>query len=327
METITVGGRRYTDPDIISLIRATGQLVDPRSAVVNQARQLNREYRSFGNDTQPFERLKILASLRGLEIAEKDRRLSSRETRDAVLLPSSGGKRGQIIYNPVRPPGRVAFSIAHEIAHTFFPNSISGARFRTLCNPDSREGNELERLCDLAASELLMPLEEFRMVKGRDMGLHLAERVSAIFGSSYESSVFRMATSYHGLAAAGLLRYRFRKGEEQPARPVSSRQRVLFDLPSPKPSERSSPKYRRQSFYTSEACGTEHVVPWNKSFDLLSCTYIAGRCTAIQQALEALPNQASVAGTFEAVRSPYQRADAHSVFGDVLFLWWQEHQG
>src|SRR5437763_9729511 len=98
METITVGGRRYTDPDIISLIRATGQLVDPRSAVVNQARQLNREYRSFGNETQPFERLKILASLRGLEIAEMDRQLSSRETRDAVLLPTSGGKRGRIIY-------------------------------------------------------------------------------------------------------------------------------------------------------------------------------------------------------------------------------------
>jgi Zn-dependent peptidase ImmA (M78 family) len=33
-----------------------------------------------------------------------------------------------------------------------------------MCNPEPRDGNELERLCDLAASELLMPLEEFRSV-------------------------------------------------------------------------------------------------------------------------------------------------------------------
>ena len=326
METITVGGRRYTDPDIISLIRATGQLVDPRSAVVHQARQLNKDYRSFGNEASPLERLKILASLRGLEIVEMGRELSSREKRDAVLLPISGGKRGQIVYNPVRPPGRVAFSVAHEIAHTFFPNSISGARFRTMCTADSREGNELERLCDLAASELLMPLEEFRSVAGKGMGLHLVEQLSAIFGSSFESTVFRMATSYLGLAAAGLFRYRVTKAEQR-AHLAPSRQRELFELPSPESTGSLCPKYRRQSFYTSEACGNEHVVPWNKSLDLLSCAYIAGRCTAIQRALEALPSQARLVGSFEAVRAPYQRADAHSVFGDVLFLWWQEHQG
>jgi hypothetical protein len=174
METITVGGRRYTDPDIISLIRATGQLVDPRSAVIHQARQLNTEYGSFGNEAGPFERLKILASLRGLEIDRMNRHLASREVRDAVLIPTSDGKRvrGQILYNPTRPPGRVAFSIAHEIAHTFFPNSVSGARFRTMCTPDSREANELERLCDFAASELLMPLEEFLKVTNKSMGLN-----------------------------------------------------------------------------------------------------------------------------------------------------------
>jgi len=149
-----------------------------------------------------------------------DREVASREKRDAVLLPLLGGKRGQIVYNPVRPPGRVGFSIAHEIAHTFFPNSISGARFRTMCNPDSREGNELERLCDLAASELLMPLEEFRSATGQGMGLHMTEQLSDIFGSSFESTVFRMATSYQGLAAAGLLRYRLKTGEQR-ARLVS----------------------------------------------------------------------------------------------------------
>jgi hypothetical protein len=252
-----------------------------------------------------------------------DGQLSSREKRDAVLVPTAGGKRGQIVFNPARPPGRIAFSIAHEIAHTFFPNSISGTRFRTMCNPDSREGNELERLCDLAASELLMPLEEFRGVTGKEIGFHLAEQLSSTFGSSFESTVFRMATSYRGLAAAGLLRYRF-KTAEQRARLVSSSQGMLFELPSPKAAESVFPKYRRQSFYTSETCGNDHVVPWNKSFDLTSCAYIAGRCTAVQRALEELPNEASTVGAFEAVRAPYQREGADPVYGDVLFLWWVE---
>lgn len=105
METITVGGRRYTDPDIISLIRATGQLIDPRSAVVHQAKELNREYKSFASQSQPFERLTILASLRGLEIHEMDPQLAAREKRDAVLIPTSSpkGLRGQILYNSARP--------------------------------------------------------------------------------------------------------------------------------------------------------------------------------------------------------------------------------
>jgi hypothetical protein len=322
METITVGGRRYTDPDIISLIRATGQLVDPRSAVIHQARQLNTEYRSFGNQSEPFERLKILASLRGLDVTEMDAQRSSREKRDAVLIPGSRPKRGLILYNPSRQRGRISFSVAHEIAHTFFPNSVSGARFRTMCDPDSREGNELERLCDLAASEILMPLEDFVKARGKAIGFHLVEGLSTIFGSSYESTVFRLATSYSGQAAAGLLRYRFNKVDQQ-ALLIADRQKQLFQPSSSQRSNSPSRKYRRQSFYSSEQCEPEHLIPWNKSFDPSSAVYIAGRCTGVQRSIEALPSRINLCGNFEAVRAPYQRERADPVFGDVLFLWWK----
>ena len=321
MESIKVGGRKYTDPDVISLIRETGQLVDPRSAVVNQARRLNSDYRALGGDGQdPMQRLKILASLRGLEIAEMDRQRSHRERRDAVLVPTGNGKRGQVLFNPTRPPGRVAFSIAHEIGHTFFPNSVSGARFRTMCDPDSREANELERLCDLAGSELLMPLEEFRAVIGRDHGLHAVERAAAVFGSSYESTVFRLATAHPGLAAAGLVRYRHRKSEER-ALAAALDQHEMFDNGS-RADEVGSPKYRRQSFYTSENCGVEHTIHWNKSFDSSSCVYEAGVSSNVCRGREALPNETDIIGNLEAIRAPYQRESAHPEFADVLFLWW-----
>jgi hypothetical protein len=153
------------------------------------------------------------------------------------------------------------------------------------------------------------------------MGLHLIDQVSTTFGSSHEATVFRMATSCHDLAAAGLLRYRLTKAEQR-AQFASAGQHRLFLVPSQKPSEFPSPKYRRQSFYTSESCGCEHHVPWNKSLENSSCVYIAGRSTAIQRAREALPNQSDVVGNVEAVRAPYQREDADPVFGDVLFLWW-----
>lgn len=321
MQSIRVGGRRYTDPDIVSLVRAAGQLVDPRSVVVNLARSLNSDYRTLGGDGRdPLKRLAILASLRGADLAEMDGGLSRREKRDAVLFNLTPKKR-RILFNPARPLGRVAFSIAHEIAHTFFPNSMGGARFRTMCDPESREANELERLCDLAASELLMPLEEFRALVGGDIGLGVAEAAIAAFGSSYESTVFRLATAHQGVATAGLLRYRHRRSEER-ALYVARQQHELFGAINPGSDAPNPPRYRRQSFHASESCGAEHFVPWNKSFGPSSCVYEAGRGPGIYGALEALPSRASVVGHLEAVRAPYQRKSADPGFGDVLFLWW-----
>jgi Zn-dependent peptidase ImmA (M78 family) len=320
METITVGGRRYSDPDIISLIRATGQLVDPRSAILTQARRLNAQYRDLGGDGKNrFERLKIIASLRGVSVEPMDLRRSARETRDAVLVPTLNG-RAQVLYNPSRPAGRTAFSIAHEITHTFFPNSITGARFRTLCDPGSREANELERLCDLGASELLMPAEEFRAVVGTHFGLEYVELAMAEFGSSYESTVFRMATAHPGLAASGLARYRFSKEEERKMF-SAGKQRRLFDREVSATEAATVKKYRRQSFFTSEPCGDQHVVRWNKSFDPSSCLYIAGTNGGMHCADEALPNKVEMIGKLQAVRAPFQREEADPEHGDVLFFW------
>jgi hypothetical protein len=137
METIRVAGRKYSDPDIISLIRATGRLVDPRSAVINQARQLTESLRRF--DAIPkiaLERMTILASLRGMTVQPMEVERQRSEKRDAILVTTNGRL---IIYNPKRPAARVAFSIGHEITHTFFPNSMTGARFRNICESPSHD--------------------------------------------------------------------------------------------------------------------------------------------------------------------------------------------
>ena len=253
-----MGGRKYSDPDVISLIRATGELVDPRSAVVNQARKLNCEYRSYdGDQASPMKRLEIIASLCGLTISSMNIERRRAEPRDAVLILSRKirGNRGQILYNPQRPQGRVAFSIAHEISHTFFPNTMTGARFRDICGSDSREANELERLCDLAASELLMPLEEFRGELRGQFTLANVEALTEKFGSSFEATVFRLATAHPGIAVAGLLRYRLRRGEERAL--ATSAEQLLFQNMKHASREVPEPKYRRQSFFSSTAASAQ----------------------------------------------------------------------
>jgi Zn-dependent peptidase ImmA (M78 family) len=321
METIRVGGRRYSDPDVLSLIKATGSLVDPRSSVLTQARKRLQTLRKFhGVPKDPIERLTILASLCGIgEVVPMNIEQRRGEKRDAVLVPNVSGGRS-IIYNPAVPRSRLAFSIAHEIIHTFFPNSINGARFRNICASESREANELERLCDLGASELLMPLNDFQKAAGTTgYSLSAISDLMEIFGSSFEATVFRLASAHPGIAVAGLLRYRLRVGEQRQRR--ASAQTLLFSSAPSDDGEEVQPKYRRQSVHLSEACTESHMIRWNKSFAVESVVYSAATNSDVQIGLESLPNQVTRKGRLESVRAPFQRDEADPVFGDVLFFW------
>ena len=74
---------------------------------------------------------------------------------DARVFWADG--RYEIEYNPHRPRGRVNFSIAHEIAHTFFPDCHEKIRNRTRTMWDHSNW-QIELLCNIGAAELLMPV-------------------------------------------------------------------------------------------------------------------------------------------------------------------------
>ena len=326
MERVTAGGHRYSDPDVLALIREGGALADPRSLVLTQARRLNQQYRTFDSPgVTPFERLVYIASLIGLEVKAMDNSRRRDQNRDAVILLSgaSKGRRGQIFYNPDRPRGRVAFSVAHEISHTFFPPTSGGARFREICGSDSREANELERLCDLGASEVLMPVEEFRSAAGGDWSMRAVSRLSEKFGASFEATTFRLASAHPGIAAAGLLKYRRRKEEQRTAERVEAgkAQGSLFSRATLSAAIIPEPKYRRQSFHTSEDFPERLTVRWNKSFDEDSIVYRAANSATALQHKESLPNGSATLGRLEVVAAPYQREDADPNHPDLLFFW------
>ena len=164
-----------------------------------------------------------------------------------------------------------------------------------------------------------MPLEEFRgELRGR-FALASVEELSEKFGSSFEATVFRLATAHPGVAVAGLLRYRLRKGEERDL--ANSSEQLLFQDMKQARDEVPEPKYRRQSFFSSIACSDQHTIRWNKSFDLESCVYLAAKSGHIVKGLEVLPNQSGQDGTLEVIRAPFQREDAHPEFPDLLFFW------
>ena len=211
------------------------------------------------------------------------------------------------------------FSIGHEITHTFFPNGVTGARFRNICESSSKEANELERLCDLGASELLMPFDQFRAAATGNYSLSNAESLAARFGSSFEATVYRLATAHPALAVAGLLQYRQRKEEERQAQKLE-RQSFLFPGVI-KSGISDPPKYRRQSCYLSEQCSDDFTVRWNKSFDPSSVIYRGATSAGVQASIEVLPNEAGLSGRLEAICAPFQRENAHPEHPDVLFLW------
>jgi O-acetyl-ADP-ribose deacetylase (regulator of RNase III) len=124
--------------------------------IVERARGLAIEALDQGWSGPPFDPIQLADRL-GLAIAP------NADIRDARTVPA--GRQGvRIEFNPNRPRGRMRYSIAHEIAHTLFPDCAD--RVRNRARHADMEGDEwqLEALCNIAAAELLMPAGEMTEV-------------------------------------------------------------------------------------------------------------------------------------------------------------------
>src|SRR5258708_2928384 len=77
------------------------------------------------------------------------------EVQDARIMSSESGLKIQ--FNPTQARERVRFSIAHEIAHTLFPDVAEEVRNRGGTRHVSDDW-QLEMLCNIAAAEFVMPV-------------------------------------------------------------------------------------------------------------------------------------------------------------------------
>ena len=138
---------RWTDASVVSFASGT----DPIEKMEHEARQAVLQAVDAGWRGPPFDPIE-LANIRGIVVRP------NAALADARVFWVNG--HFEIEYNPHRPRGRVNFSIAHEIAHTFFMDCAEEVRNRSRDKWEQRSW-QLELLCNVGAAELTMPVGSF----------------------------------------------------------------------------------------------------------------------------------------------------------------------
>ena len=208
---VKIGKQVYSNQAVVDLVELHGDVSqDPEEIIRHLARNEIADARNYGLSGPPFNP-RILASIMGIQ-HEASKQLIHSE--DAELQPIGKDNRNLIIkYNPDKPKTRQNFSIAHEIAHTLFPE------YRDQCKAHHKIGKfnpdrEVEFLCDLGASEIIMPAPEFnRDVEKIGISLKSLERLSKRYKASLEATAIRMITTNFDSCALMVLGYSHKPSE------------------------------------------------------------------------------------------------------------------
>lgn len=135
---------KWTNPSVRKLAEGT----DPIEKIQESARCLTFTAIEKGWNGPPFNPFD-LASILNIRV------VPSQEVTDAALTPESRGYR--VDFNPNQSQRRIRFSIAHELAHTLFPDCREQVRHRLRREAMRDDEWQLEMLCNIAAGEILMP--------------------------------------------------------------------------------------------------------------------------------------------------------------------------
>ena len=122
---------------------------DPIDVITQKARTIVFDAIQNGWVGPPFDPFALAEHLKIAVVPRED-------IPEARTVPS--GSQVKIEFNPNRPRGRVRYSICHEIAHTLFPDCNELVRNRLAHEEMQGDDWQLEMLCNMAASELLMPI-------------------------------------------------------------------------------------------------------------------------------------------------------------------------
>lgn len=157
---------------------------DPISYIAHKARQLVLDGMEQGLAGPPIN-LFELAKLININI------VPAHTVQDARIIPKETGGF-QIEFNPNRPTGRIRFSIAHEISHTFFPDCSESIHNRLLKNQIENDDWEMEMLCNIGAAEILMPLGTFPTLNNSELTIDSLVCLQKKFDVSIESLLIRV---------------------------------------------------------------------------------------------------------------------------------------
>ncbi len=157
---------------------------DPIAEIRSRASAVALQAMEAGWSGPPFDPAKLAEHI-GVRL------VPSEDVADARTVPLPDEKF-QIEFNPNKPKARVRFSIAHEIAHSLFPDCRQAIRHR---HPVlGRHGDEwqLEMLCNLGAAEFLMPVGSFPDFKRENISIDRLLELRRQFEVSIEAVLLRV---------------------------------------------------------------------------------------------------------------------------------------
>lgn len=205
--------RRWTHPSVVRLARGE----DPIEVITRRAREIALEAMDDGWTGPPFDPIELADRL-GVPLSARA------DIRDARTVPA-GGETVRIEYNPNRPAARVRYSLAHELAHTLFPDCHEQVRYR-LARPEiTGDEWQLEALCNLAAAEFLMPVGSLPHMAGEELAIERLMDLRQGFAVSAEALLLRAAR----LAAEPVAAFCATRLEQGPD---TGRYRIEYAVPS-----------------------------------------------------------------------------------------------
>lgn len=171
--------KSWTNKSVLALAQGS----DPVEAIRSLARDVVARALDAGWSGPPFDPI-ALADHLGLVITARD------DIADARTVPTLEGIR--IEFNPNRPRGRMRYSLAHEIAHTLFADCADKVRHRGQHHALRGDEWQIETLCNIAASELVMPLGSIPKLSGEALDFAALMRMRADFDVSTEALLLRV---------------------------------------------------------------------------------------------------------------------------------------
>jgi hypothetical protein len=172
----------FSSPLALGLCAAVPEAKDPVAAILWHATRLIAE---SGIAAPPFRPSSYAQLRRVRKIVYKNMQV------EGCLIPCDGDFIIELRKD--RPYGRTNFTCAHELAHTFFYESVPSIKYRAVASSQPHHDPEEERLCNIAAAELLMPSDVFRRIS-RDYSAspESLQAIAQMFESSLTATAVRL---------------------------------------------------------------------------------------------------------------------------------------
>ncbi len=172
--------REWKNPSVIKLIE-TSKNPDPIDEIIKRARGLISDALQKGWSGPPFNPVELAEVLK-INVVPNDTIIEAR------IIPLKDRKY-QIEFNPYQRQQRINFSVSHELTHTLFPDCSDRIRNREEKQQDTWE---LEMLCNIGASEILLPQSVFaEEANAVELNIDSLIKLANKYGASLEAVLLR----------------------------------------------------------------------------------------------------------------------------------------